>query len=151
MQHVRQPSNYGLARLSPIPTSAIPCAPPRAARSADRGPSLAALRLRRALRLAPGLILAWTLATLLAVRLSGVAQLTGTHIGDAFARSLIVGLLVGLSAAWLEANVLPSWARRLPLAVVLALQTVGDRKSGGWAGRVRVRPAPGVMRTCGIA
>jgi len=31
---------------------------------------------------------------------------------------------VGLSAAWLEANVLPSWARRLPLAVVLALQTV---------------------------
>src|SRR5690606_33957671 len=112
------------ARLSPIPTSAIPCAPPRAARSADRGPSLAALRLRRALRLAPGLILAWTLATLLAVRLSGVAQLTGTHIGDAFARSLIVGLLVGLSAAWLEANVLPSWARRLPLAVVLALQTV---------------------------
>lgn len=100
-----------------------PLRPPEA-RSAVRGTSLAALRLRRALRLAPGLILAWTTATLLAVRLSGVAQLTGTDIGDAFTRSLVVGLLVGLSAAWLEANVLPRWARRLPLAVVLVLQTV---------------------------
>lgn len=95
-----------------------------AARAVDLGPSLAALRFHRALRLAPGLILAWALATLLAVRLSGVAHLTGTDLGDAVARSLVVGLIVGLSAAWLEANVLPSWARRLPLAVVLALQTV---------------------------
>ncbi len=83
-----------------------------------------ALSLRRSFRLAPGLVLAWSLATLVAVRLSGVARLGGITLGQTFARSLLVGLLVGLSAAWLEGNVLPGWGRRLPLGVVLALQTV---------------------------
>src|SRR5690606_17840213 len=86
--------------------------------------SLMALRLRRSLRLAPALVLAWTLATLVAVRLSGVARLGGFDLGQTFTRSLLVGLLVGLSAAWLEGNVLPTLGRRLPLGVVLLLQTV---------------------------
>ena len=82
------------------------------------------MRLQRSLRLAPALVLAWTLATLLAVRLSGVARLGGFSLNQTFSRALLVGLLVGLSAAWLESNVLPGWGRRLPLAVVLTLQTV---------------------------
>ena len=82
------------------------------------------LRLRRSLRLAPGLVLAWSLATLVAVRLSGVARLGDITLGQTFSRSLLVGLIVGLCAAWLEGNVIPAWGRRLPLGVVLALQTV---------------------------
>ena len=86
--------------------------------------SLMALRLRRALRLAPGLVLAWSLATLVVVRISGVARLSGVTLGQTFSRSLLVGLIVGLCAAWLEGNIVPGWGRRLPLGVVLALQTV---------------------------
>lgn len=86
--------------------------------------SRAAVRLRRALRLAPGLVLAWTLATLLALGFSGVVRLAGIHLGEALAGAALIGLLVGLSAAWLEAVVLPGWGQRLPLGLVLALQTV---------------------------
>lgn len=109
------------ARLSP-PTG-NPVRTLHALRSSI-GPSLGALRLRRVLRLAPGLIVAWTLATLLAAGFSGVARLTHTPLGEVLAGSSLVGLLVGLSAAWLEAVVLPGLGRRLPLGVVLALQTV---------------------------
>ena len=82
------------------------------------------VRLRVGLRLAPGLVLAWTLATLLALGFSGVVRLAGIHLGEALAGAALIGLLVGLSAAWLEAVVLPGWGQRLPLGLVLALQTV---------------------------
>ena len=64
------------------------------------------------------------MATLLAVGLSGIARLTHAGFGEAVAGSSFVGLLVGLSAAWLEAIILPGLGRRLPLGVVLTLQTV---------------------------
>ena len=86
--------------------------------------SRVALNLRRASRLAPGLILAWTLATLLAVGLSGIGRLTDSGFGETLAGSSFVGLLVGLSASWLEAVVLPGMGRRLPLGVVLTVQTL---------------------------
>ena len=105
----------GCRRLMPFTPDPV-C--PRA--SPWRGLTRSALR---SLRLAPGLVLAWTLATLLAVRLSGVAQLGGISLGETATRSLLVGALVGLAASWLEGGLLPWWWRRLPLWAVLALQT----------------------------
>ena len=83
-----------------------------------------ALHLRRAARLAPGLIVAWAAATLLAIALSGIARITHAGLGETMAASSFVGLVVGVAAAWLEAVIFPGLGRRLPLGVVLALQTV---------------------------
>ena len=86
---------------------------------------------RRAARIAPALIAEWTVATLLAAAVSGLAWNTpapgnagaATALG-LLARSAVVGALIGSASAWLETAVLPGYARRLPLAAALAVRTV---------------------------
>ncbi|GAB5534470.1 MAG: hypothetical protein Rubg2KO_07190 [Rubricoccaceae bacterium] len=88
-------------------------------------------RVRQAARLAPFLIVCWTVAAFLAANVSGIAwtdfggldiQTAGTW--QLLTRSLLVGMLVGLMSAWLETTVLPRPMRRLPLWGALLLRTL---------------------------
>jgi class 3 adenylate cyclase len=85
--------------------------------------------LRRAARLAPGLAAAWALAALVVIRLSGIDRLDGsfefevTLFGEVL-RTVGLGLLIGLPAAWLETGPFPQFGRRVPLWVWLVARTV---------------------------
>ena len=81
-------------------------------------------RLRRALRLAPVLIGPWTVAAFLAARLSGVGTEEGGTVLDALVRSVLVGVLIGAAAAWLESGPLARWGRRFPLWAALTARTL---------------------------
>ncbi|WP_412060969.1 adenylate/guanylate cyclase domain-containing protein [Rubrivirga sp. IMCC45206] len=80
-------------------------------------------RARRALRLAPTLIVPWAVFAFVSARLTGVGP-PGETLGGAVARSVVVGLLIGSAAAWLESGPLARWGRRLPLWGSLLVRTV---------------------------
>lgn len=64
------------------------------------GPSLG--RWRRTARIAPTLVLAWSVAAFVAARLVGVAPADGDPaVASALTQSLVIGLTVGLVGAWL--------------------------------------------------
>ena len=79
--------------------------------------------LRRAARLAPALVAAWTVASLLASRLSGVAAAEALPLWASALRALATGLLVGLPAAWLETTVLARTDRRFGAGASLLVRT----------------------------
>ncbi|WP_412069723.1 adenylate/guanylate cyclase domain-containing protein [Rubrivirga sp. IMCC43871] len=88
-------------------------------------------RVRRALRLAPFLIVCWSVAAFLAANVSGVAwsgfDTPGVQIASpaqTLLRSLAIGAIVGLISAWLETAVLPRPMRALPLWGALVVRTV---------------------------
>ena len=85
---------------------------------------------RQAARLAPFLIVCWSVAAFLAANVSGIAwtEVTdGLEVASSWGvlwRSLSVGTLVGLLSAWLETAVLPRPMRQLPLWGALVLRTI---------------------------
>ena len=85
---------------------------------------LSTRRLRRALAIAPGLAVAWSVVTFVLVRLTGVGQAEDLGVGEQLLRTALVGLSLGLLSAWLETGPLASWARRLPLWATLVLRTL---------------------------
>ena len=96
--------------------------------------------VRQALRLAPFLIVCWTIAAFLAANVSGAAWGTVDTPGSEIAtplqtlvRSLAVGTMVGLLSAWLETAILPRPMRRLPLWGALIVRTVAYALAVGLA------------------
>ena len=88
-------------------------------------PRLSLGRGRRAARIAPSLVVAWTAAAYVAARVSGVAGPDGPEPWPTtLARSFVIGAVVGVVAAWLETGPLARAGRRLPLGAALALRTV---------------------------
>ena len=81
-------------------------------------------RWRRAGRIAPTLVVAWTVATFVAARLSGVDGPTDETAGDMALRSATAGLIAGALSTWLETGPLARAGRRLPLIAALAARTV---------------------------
>ena len=81
-------------------------------------------RLRRAGRLAPVLVGPWVVAVYLSAQLSGIAGQSQAPVLGALLRASLVGVMIGLAAAWLESGPLARWGRRLPLWAALALRTV---------------------------
>ncbi len=80
-------------------------------------------RTRRALRLAPVLIGPWTVFVVLAARIAQVGE-PGEPLSVVVGRSVIIGVLIGSGAAWLESGPLARWGRRLPLWAALVARTV---------------------------
>ena len=87
--------------------------------------------VRQALRLAPYLIVCWSIAAFLAANVSGVAwsgfDTPGVQVASpvpTLLRSLTIGAIVGLISAWLETAVLPRPMRALPLWGALVVRTV---------------------------
>jgi len=86
--------------------------------------------LRQAIRLAPFLIVCWTVAAFLAANVSGIAWTEvrdGLEVSSSWEvlwRSVLVGTLVGLISAWLETAVLPRPMRQLPLWGALLIRTL---------------------------
>ena len=80
-------------------------------------------RSLRALRLAPTLIVPWAVFVFLSARVAGVGPPEETLLGAA-ARAALVGLVIGVAAAWLEGGPLARWGRRLPLWAALLARTV---------------------------
>ena len=82
-------------------------------------------RVRRALAIAPGLILAWSVAAFVAARIVGISAPNGTEsLAVAVVRSASIGLTVGSLGAWLETGPLARIGRLFPLGIALALRTV---------------------------
>ncbi|MEM1055202.1 MAG: adenylate/guanylate cyclase domain-containing protein [Bacteroidota bacterium] len=86
---------------------------------------------KRAARIAPFLVGAWSVAAFLAAGVSGLAWTTppapdevALTQGGLVLRSAIAGALIGSASAWLETAVLPGFARRLPLAAALTIRTL---------------------------
>ena len=98
-------------------------------------------RWRRAGRIAPTLVVAWTVATFVAARLAGVDGPTDETAGDMALRSATAGLIAGALAAWLETGPLARAGRRLPLAaartvayaVVVAVALLAIIAAVSWA------------------
>ena len=81
-------------------------------------------RWRRAGRIAPPLVVAWTVATFVAARVAGVQGPEGETVLGTFARSLVVGVIAGGVGAWLETGPLARAGRHLPLGAALVARTV---------------------------
>ena len=87
--------------------------------------SLTLRRLPRALAIAPGLVLAWTVAAFVAARIVGLGGAEGAgSIWAALARAAVVGTAIGVPSAWLETGPLARAGRVLPLWAALAARTL---------------------------
>ncbi len=80
-------------------------------------------RVRRALRLAPTLVMPWAVFVFLAARVAEVGPDDETLVGS-LARAGVIGLVIGIAAAWLESGPLARWGRKLPLWAALMARTV---------------------------
>ena len=81
-------------------------------------------RWRRAGRIAPTLIVAWTVATFVAARVSGVEQPQAATALGVLSRALVLGVVAGGVGAWLETGPLARAGRALPLGAALAARTL---------------------------
>ena len=80
-------------------------------------------RWRRAARIAPSLVIAWTVATWVAARVIGIESPGARPEVDALVRAGIIGVVVGCVGAWLETGPLARVGRHFPLGAALAART----------------------------
>lgn len=79
--------------------------------------------LRAFLRFAVWLVPAWTLATFVCARLV-FPENAAVSLSTQWTRALVLGVGAGLLGAFVEAGLLPRFARRAPFGVTLALRTL---------------------------
>ena len=85
--------------------------------------------LRRAARLAPGLVGAWVAVAFVVFQVSGIDRLDEeigvevTRLGEVL-RFVGLGAVIGALAAWVETGPLPQVGRRVPLWVWLVARTL---------------------------
>ncbi|PAP78510.1 adenylate/guanylate cyclase domain-containing protein [Rubrivirga marina] len=87
-------------------------------------PRLGTSHGRQAARLAPSLIVAWTVTAFVAARVVGIEPPQGETVATAITRSAILGVVLGGVGAWLETGPLARAGRRFPLGAALAARTV---------------------------